>query len=252
MLGKVICYKNNQDNKTAFIISVPDDSTFWQELCKQQKVSYARLSDVMRIDKSYLRKCFSGQIIPSTNLSVQLCDYFGVDYSIGAAEFNKAHIDWLAKNPGKFKKRSYVRSRKFDVSNIQQEDIHTLVSNVESPKDIPNVEPPRDTKALVKLKDTPEVRDHIAEILRAGEEEDPAKTYIAVKSQEASKSVLRRDELLTAIYGKVPKDMFIQFLHKPYTIRSRVVLELIYNVVDYSTYCEVYQILKKYSDQFPI
>lgn len=250
MLGRIVGYQKELNQ--IITISVPSDSTFWRELCKSRKISYVKLEQDLKVDKSYLCKCISGQLIPSTKVSILLCDYFNVDYAVGATEFNQAHADWLANNPGKFKKRSYVRSRKFDTSNIKQEDIPILIPNIEPPKDISNVEPPRDVKALVKLKDTPEVKKHIAEILRTGEEEDPTKTYIEVKSKEASKSVLRRDELLTAIYGKVPKDMFIQFLRKPYTIRSHVVLEFIYNVVDFDTYAEVYRILQKYSDAFPM
>ena len=111
MLERLVRYKIEPNNDGSFILSVADGDTFWETMQKSRKISYMQLAKELNVDKSYLRKCLSGQIIPSTNLNVQLCDYFDVDYAVGATEFNTAHNDWLVRHPGQFKKRSYAPIR---------------------------------------------------------------------------------------------------------------------------------------------
>jgi len=102
-----------------------DKDTFWNDLRREKGVTLREMGAALNTDQATLSHYFTGMQLPSTPTSVKICDYFGIDYAIGAEEFNKAHEAWIAENPGSKKKRSHIRSRKFDVNNIPAE-----VSNV--------------------------------------------------------------------------------------------------------------------------
>ena len=95
--------------------------TFWNTLKKEKGVTLKDISKTLDLDQATLSHYFTGMQLPSTTWSVKICDYFGIDYVTGAEEFNKAHAAWVAENPGNKKKRSHIRSRKYDFDNISEE-----------------------------------------------------------------------------------------------------------------------------------
>lgn len=118
--------------------------TFWNDLRKQKGVTLKAVSAALDMDQATVSHYFTGMKLPSTPTSVKICDYFGIDYATGAAEFNKAHEAWVAENPGSKKKRSHIRSRKFDVKNIstttsKPQVMNTLISDKDyfAPADVP-------------------------------------------------------------------------------------------------------------------
>ena len=92
--------------------------TFWNRLKSQKGSTLKQISKDLDIDQATLSHYFTGMHLPPTSWSVKICDYFGVDYATGAAEFNKAHEEWVAANLGNKKKRSHIRSRKYDVNAL--------------------------------------------------------------------------------------------------------------------------------------
>ncbi len=115
---------NNKANSTEKI-------TFWQQQRLDKKVTLEQVAKEMPIDYSYLSKCLSGAVLPSTPMACRICDYFGVDYIKGAEEFNKAHNEWIVANPGKKKNRDKVRTRKYVVPEDHKAEVVSTASQPE-------------------------------------------------------------------------------------------------------------------------
>lgn len=92
--------------------------TFWNRLRLAKGVTLTNMAQEIGIDQSWLSRCLTGSLIPSTPIAIKICDYFNVDYAEGAAEFNKAHEAWVQAHQGETKKRSPIRKRKFDVEKV--------------------------------------------------------------------------------------------------------------------------------------
>lgn len=105
--------------------------TFWQQQRLNKKVTLEQAANTMSIDYSYLSKCLSGAVLPSTPMAYRICDYFGVDYIKGAEEFNKAHNEWIIANPGKTKNRDKVHTRKYVVPEDHKAEVVSTASQPE-------------------------------------------------------------------------------------------------------------------------
>lgn len=79
--------------------------TFWNQKKQEFGVTLKQLSRDLDIDQALLSHFFTGRNLPSTDWSIKICDYFGVDYITGAEAFNAAHECWVAEHPGKSKQR---------------------------------------------------------------------------------------------------------------------------------------------------
>lgn len=86
--------------------------TFWNDLREQAGFTLDELSKSVDIDKSTLSKYLSGAKLPSSKSAAALCDFFGVDYDLGAEKFNEAHAAWVTSHPADHK-RSKIRKRKY-------------------------------------------------------------------------------------------------------------------------------------------
>lgn len=105
--------------------------TFWNDQRLAKGLKLKELAVEISVDVSWLHKILTGQVLPSSAVSVKLCDYFGVDYATGAAEFNKAHEEWVAAHPGK-SKRSPIRKRKYNAAKATTEaDVDLSAFNTE-------------------------------------------------------------------------------------------------------------------------
>ena len=122
-------HANWEDEKNSKAKST-ENVTFWQQQRLNKKVTLEQVAKEMPIDYSYLSKCLSGAVLPSTPMACKICDYFGVDYIKGAEEFNKAHNEWIIANPGKTKNRDKVHTRKYVVSDPPKA---TVVSETPQP-----------------------------------------------------------------------------------------------------------------------
>ena len=106
--------------------------TFWNRQKINKGVTLEIISKDLGVDKADISHYLTGMKLPPTYVSVKLCDYFGVDYATGATEFNKAHEEWVAENPGSKKKRSHIHRRKFDINRYYEPDSIESVKSAES------------------------------------------------------------------------------------------------------------------------
>ena len=152
-------------------------NTFWNRIRADKGVSLKTLSADLNMDQAILSHYFTGMTLPPTSVSVKVCDYFGVDYAVGAAEFNKAHEEWVAENPGAKKKRSHIRSRRYDVKNISA-----------------------DESKLQVMKTTISDKEYFP----------PVTECIAKESTLTESTIfsMKRDTILRCIYGEVDYDVY--------------------------------------------
>ena len=66
-------------------------STFWNELRVKNGYSYQELADTFGHDTSVIGKWFTGGAVPREKSMKEVCELFGVDYSLGKDEFIKAY-----------------------------------------------------------------------------------------------------------------------------------------------------------------
>lgn len=100
-------------NKVGEISMSSITNTYWNRKRIEKKITLQALSAEIGCTVALLSKYFTGAVIPPTSMAYRICEFFGVDPTEGATEFNNAHEAWIAKHPGKRKQRSVVHSRRF-------------------------------------------------------------------------------------------------------------------------------------------
>lgn len=114
--------------------------TFWNRQRLAKHMTLKKLAKELDSDIGYLSKCLSGAVLPSTPHAAKICDYFGIEYTIGATEFNKAHEQWIAEHPGKKKHRNAIHSRKYSNSAVKPTiEVNAPNSSDTSVPEIPDV-----------------------------------------------------------------------------------------------------------------
>lgn len=218
-------WKQNNDSKYAVIrqdtpinTSATTD-TFWHNLRKQKGVTLAQVGKELHIDASWLSRCFTGQALPPTKTAVAICDYFGIDYVVGATEFNKTHDAWIKAHPGKRDKSGNIRSRKFDTKNATETPIMDVTpaptfSTDNSVSDI-NETP----KCII-----PELEEVATEV-----SEVPMPNTTGIK------------DIKEFLYHKISYDDFMLVMKET---NSENILRVIYDIVDYDTFKILYDICK--------
>ena len=175
--------------------------TFWNDQRLAKGLKLKELAVEISVDVSWLHKILTGQVLPSSAVSVKLCDYFGVDYATGAAEFNKAHEEWIAAHPGK-SKRSPIRKRKFDTSKAKADgeaDVDLSAFNTE-------VKPKK-----------------------------PAKPAKPAKRKTSKKALV--DTVIRQLYGNISCDDFMTIALCDPSVKD--LLEYAYNKVDVDTFLKL-------------
>lgn len=218
-------WKQNNNSKYAVIQQDPltntsaATDTFWHNLRKQKDVTLSQIGKELHIDASWLSRCFTGQALPPTKTAVAICDYFGIDYAIGATEFNKAHDAWVKAHPGKRDKSGNIRSRKFDTKNAT---------------DAPNVDikPTSASDTDNSVSDTNETSKCIIPKL------EEIATEVSEVPMSNTSSIKDIKEFL---YHKISYDDFMLVMKET---NSENILRVIYDMVDYDTFKTLYDICK--------
>lgn len=198
-------------NKVGEISMSSITNTYWNRKRIEKKITLQALSAEIGCTVALLSKYFTGAIIPPTSVAYRICEFFGVDPIEGATEFNNAHEIWIAKHPGKRKKRSVVHSRRFY-----------------PPTDVA----PKDTAVSTQVSIAEP--DNVSAISDA-----PCTTAITVSDTARSK----KDQLYAMVYGKLSYDEFMALAFNPDTTVN-MFLNAAYNKVDCKTFLEMLNIIK--------
>jgi transcriptional regulator with XRE-family HTH domain len=170
--------------------------TFWNDQRLAKGLTLKQLAAEIHADTSWLHKVLTGQNLPSTPMSVKICDYFGVDYAQGAAEFNKAHEEWVAAHPGDTKKRSPIRKRKFDKTKAAA-DVDLSSFNVEE----------KPTKRKYTRKQTKSTAELVNSVIRKLYGNISCDDFLTIALCEPTVK-----DLLEYAYNKVDVDTFMELL----------------------------------------
>ncbi len=218
-------WKQNNGSKYAVIRQDPQintsatTDTFWHNLRKQKGVTLAQIGKELHIDASWLSRCFTGQALPPTKTAVVICDYFGIDYTVGATEFNKAHDAWIKTHPGRRDKSGNIRSRKFDTKNV------TDAPNVDI-KPIPASSTDNSVSDIDEFPNCiiPKLENGVTEVSKV-----PMSNTSDIK------------DIKEFLYHKISYDDFMLVMKET---DNESILRKIYDIVDYDTFKTLYDICK--------
>lgn len=189
--------------KAGTIATYCTTDTFWNKLRIDKGVTLKTIGRELGVDHSWLSRIFSGAVLPATPVAIKICDYFGVDYAEGAAQFNKIHEDYVANNQGK-RKRSRIRSRKFDVDNVST--------------------------------DTEPVQGPTVEISESEPESAPVTANLAISGIKQPTALV--SAVLKQLYNNISYDDFMTLLLCDPSEKD--LLEFAYGKVDYDTYYKLF------------
>lgn len=75
--------------------------TFWNRKRIESNIKYTELGELLHMPLSTVGSYFSGQVMPKREFIEQVCDLFGVEYSVGVLEFQHAHRAWRSNRNDK-------------------------------------------------------------------------------------------------------------------------------------------------------
>lgn len=74
---------------------------FWNRKRIENNIKYTELGELLHMPLSTVGSYFSGQAMPNREFIEQVCDLFGVEYTVGVLEFQHAHRAWRSNRNGK-------------------------------------------------------------------------------------------------------------------------------------------------------